>query len=157
MSDKPGKLTREVEPSGATLDEQRRCMQVVSELEACIDEQPGDTGRWVSRLVEHLPALARTMRNRFEEEKSERLYSELSRRRPQIVTRLEDLKAEHPRMLTEIDNIVDVVSGMRDVELDELRELNARIQLLVAQFRRHEAVENELIHEVYWNDIGAGD
>lgn len=140
-----------------TLDDHRECMQVVSEVEACLDRQPDDPVRWVARLLEHLPVLLRTMREHFVDEEGGQLYGELPTRRPQVAARLDALKNEHPHMLAEIEEIIDVAGDLRRAELYELRELNARVQLLVARLRRHEAAENELIYEVYWDDIGAGD
>jgi hypothetical protein len=140
-----------------TLDEHRECMQIVSEIEACLDSQPDDSDRWVGRLLEHLPVLARTMREHFKDEEGGSLFTELPQRRPRIAPRLEALKDEHPRMLVEIEKIIEIAGGLREAEIYELRELNARIQLFVARLRRHEAAENELIYEVYWDDIGTGD
>jgi uncharacterized protein (UPF0335 family) len=140
-----------------TLDEHRACMQRVSDLEACLDCHPEDSDRWVARLLEHLPPLARTMREHFQDEEGGDLFSDLSLRRPWIVARLESLKEEHPQLLQEIEKIIDVAGKMRAAEIYELRELNARIQLFVARLRRHEAAENELIFEVYWDDFGVGD
>ena len=145
------------DPLQETLDDHRECMQVVSALEACLDQPPDDSNRWVARLLEHLPGLARTMREHFKDEEGGLLYAELPRKRPRFAARLEALKDEHPHLLVEIDKVIDVAAGLHDVEVFELRELNARIQLLVARLRRHEAAENELIFEAYWEDIGAGD
>ena len=157
MPDKIGNSPDKVLSIGNPPTERRPWMQLITDLQACLDRQPDDSGRWVGQMIDQLPVLAKTMRDQFEEEEGGKLYSEISRRRPQVAARLEDLKGEHPVMLTEIDKIIDVVNGMRDAELNELGELNARIQLLVARLRRHETAENELIYDVYWNDIGAGD
>jgi hypothetical protein len=96
------------------------------------------------------------MREHFEAEEEGPLF-ELPLRRPRFATRLEALKDEHPRLLAEAVRITEIVAGMRNAELFELREINARIQLFVARLRRHEATENELIYEAYWDDIGCGD
>ncbi len=140
-----------------TLDDHRECMQVVSELEACLDQPPDDPSRWVARLLEHLPGLARTMREHFEDEEGGLLFAEIPHRRPRFAVRLEALKEEHPRLLVEIAKVTKAAGNLRGAEVYELRELNARIQLLVARLRRHEAAENELIFEIYWDDIGTGD
>jgi len=147
----------ETDPFKETLDDHRECMQVVSELEACLDQPPDDSNRWVARLLEHLPGLSRTMREHFKEEEGGLLYAELPYKRPRFAVRLEALREEHPRLLVEIDKVIDVTGSLHEAEVYELRELNARIQLLVARLRRHEAAENELIFEAYWEDIGAGD
>jgi iron-sulfur cluster repair protein YtfE (RIC family) len=149
-TDEPGSFQQ-------TLDEHRECMAYVTKLEACLDHQPDDTSRWVGQLLDHLPGLARTMREHFADEERGPLFSELPTRHPHIADRLDTLKDEHPRMVTEIDKIIELTGEMREAEVYELRELNARIQLFVARLRRHEAAENELMYELYWNDIGTGD
>ena len=157
MSDEQRTDTAKTGSMQETLEEHRACMQRVSDLEACLDCHPDDSGRWVARLLEHLPALARTMGEHFQDEERGTLFTDLSLRRPWIVTRLESLKEEHPQMLHEIEKLIDLAGNLRTAETYELRELNARIQLFVARLRRHEAAENELIFEVYWDDFGVGD
>jgi hypothetical protein len=157
MPDDPSTEPGKTDSFQETLDDHRECMEVVSEMEACLDQPPDDSARWVARLLERLPGLARTMREHFEDEEGGLLYAELPQRSPHIAVRLAALKEEHPRMLDEIEKTIDIAGSLREAELHELRELNARIQLLVARIRRHEAAENELIFEAYWEDIGAGD
>jgi hypothetical protein len=157
MSDEQHTGTGRTESIQDTLDDHRECMQIVSEIEACLDRQPDDSGRWVGRLLEHLPELARTMREHFVDEERGALFTELPLRRPRIADRLEALKDEHPRMLSEVEKIIEIAGGLKEAEIYELRELNARIQLFVARLRRHEAAENELVYEVYWDDVGTGD
>ena len=157
MEDEPTTRSEEEASLKQTLDEHRECMAYVSKLEACLDHQPDDSSLWIGQLLDHLPGLARTMREHFEDEERGPLFAELPQRHPHVSDRLDALKNEHPRMLVEIDKIIDLTGGMRDAEVYELRELNARIQLFVARLRRHEAAENELMYELYWNDIGTGD
>lgn len=154
------KQPSKVDPVGSyddTLDEHRECDQFIARLEASLDSPPDEAGLWVGGLLEHLPGLARTLREHFNAEESGSLFTDLPRRRPRFASRLEALKDEHPGILDEVNKIIDLAGGLHDGKLHELRGLNARIQLFVARLRRHEAVENELIFEVYWDDIGAGD
>jgi hemerythrin-like domain-containing protein len=157
MSDKQHPPTNEAAPFQDTLDEHRECMQYVVAIESCLDRRPDDASLWIGRLMEHLPGLARTMREHFEAEEQGKLFNDLPKRSPMVYSRIETLKEEHPRLLREVERIIEVASEMRDAELHELREINARIQLFVARLRRHEATENELIFEAYWDDYGTGD
>lgn len=157
MTDRPTTEKNENSRYQGTLDEHRECMQYVTALEECLDRRPDDSGRWIGGLLQHLPGLARSMREHFEAEEEGPLFTELPAKRPVVGARLEALKEEHPKLLREVDRIIEIVSGMRDAELYELREINARIQLFVARLRRHEASENELIFETYWDDVGTGD
>ena len=157
MSDKQRNETKEPQPFQETLDEHRECMQYVVALEACLDRRPDNAGLWIGGLLEHLPGLARTMREHFEAEEKGALFTDLPRRNPMVYARLKILKEEHPLLLREVERIIEIISGLREAELYELREVNARIQLFVARLRRHEATENELIFEAYWDDYGTGD
>jgi len=157
MSDKQQDKTKEAQQFQGTLDEHRECMQYVVALEACLDRRPDDAGLWIGGLLEHLPGLARTMREHFEAEEEGALFTDLPKRNPMVHARLKVLKEEHPRLLHDVERIMEITAGLRDAELYELREINARIQLFIARLRRHEATENELIFEAYWDDYGTGD
>ena len=144
-------------PFQETLDEHHECMEYIEALEACLDRKPDDPKRWILGIMEHLPGLAHAMREHFEAEEEGPLFTELAKRRPAVGSRLDALKEEHPRLLREIEKITEIAGGLHDAELYQLREINARIQLFVARLRRHEATENELIFEAYWDDVGTGD
>ena len=155
MSDKQRPET--TDPFRETLDEHRECMQYVVALEACLDQRPDDPDSWVGGLMKHLPGLAGAMREHFEAEEGGALFTDLPRRNPMVHARLETLKEEHPRLLREVERIIEITGRLDRPELYELREVNARIQLFIARLRRHEATENELIFEAYWDDYGTGD
>jgi len=157
MAHRPTTETNRGEPFRETLDEHRACMRYVEALEACLDRRPDDTRVWVAELLQHLPGLARSMREHFEAEEDSALFKELPLRNPTVSDRLDALKQEHPRLMREVERIIEITDSDRRLELHELRELNARIQLFVARLRRHEATENELIFEAYWDDYGTGD
>jgi iron-sulfur cluster repair protein YtfE (RIC family) len=157
MTDKQDNDTKDEQPFQDTLDEHRECMQYIVAVEACLDRRPGDSGRWIGRLLEHLPGLARTMREHFEAEEHGALFTDLPARNPMVHVRLATLKEEHPRLQREVERIIEIIGGLGEPELYELREINARIQLFIARLRRHEATENELIFEAYWDDYGVGD
>ncbi|NIP64333.1 MAG: hypothetical protein GTN96_07355 [Gammaproteobacteria bacterium] len=126
-------------------------------LEECLDRRPEDAGRWIGGLMQHLPGLARTMREHFEAEEEGALFTDLPKRNPMVHERLRVLREEHPKLQREVERIIEIIGGMREAELYELREINARVQLFIARLRRHEATENELIFEAYWDDYGTGD
>jgi len=157
MSD--GKPTEEKDQASyqGTLDEHRECMQHVVALEACLDRRPDDRELWVGALLKHLHDLIGTMREHFSAEEEGPLFSEMPLRRPRTSDRIAALKDEHPRLLAEAERIIQVADGLSEPELHELREFNSRIQLFIARLRRHEATENELIFEAYWDDYGTGD
>jgi len=139
------------------LVEHRGCMEVVIEVERCLDCQPDREGRWVSRLLECLPRLATTLRTHFDVEQQGPLYRKLPISFPRFADRLEHLEAEHVRILEVVDRALARARDLRTAEMYEIRELNAQIQLLVATIRRHEAEEDEIILQAHWDEVGVGD
>lgn len=139
-----------------TLDEHRECMGLVAEIEHCLDRTP-DGGGWLDELREKLPRLAEQLERHFQGEEGQYLYREVPLSFPRFAARLDKLKSEHGEILEAARSTIARTRGLRGAERHELRELNARIQLLVATIRRHEAEENEILLRAYWHDVGAGD
>jgi hypothetical protein len=139
------------------LGEHRGCMKVVAEVERCLDCQPDREGRWVSRLLESLPKLAQTLRTHFEVEQQGPLYRKLPINSPRFAHRLEQLEAEHVRILEVVDGAVARARELQSAEMYEIRELNAQVQLIVATIRRHEAEEDEILIQAHWDEVGVGD
>jgi len=144
-------------PVEATLDEHRECMAVVAEVEECLDRHPDPPGPWVSDLRERLVRLGDTLRGHFIEEQSGPLYRGLPVTHPWLAARLKRLEAEHEVMLGAVDSAVDRAGELDSPEPSDVREFNARIQLLVARIHRHEAEENEIVLEAHWGEVGVGD
>jgi len=140
-----------------TLQQHHTCMSRVAELEKALDQHPDEEGRWIGRIRKELPLLRGTLSHHFEEEQEAALYRELPVRYPRFADRIKKLASEHDGILQAIDTVTVAAQGLHQAELHELRELNARIQLLVATIRRHEAEENELIMSAHWDEVGAGD
>jgi uncharacterized protein YqcC (DUF446 family) len=140
-----------------TLLEHASCMELVSELERCLDRRPLDPERWLADVSERLTRLGVAMREHFVAEESGPLFRNLPLQHPRLADSLARLEAEHPVMLDRLDAVLERAAALRNPQDFELRELNARVQLLVARIRRHEAAENELVLEAHWDQIGEGD
>jgi hypothetical protein len=138
-------------------EEHRGCMEVVAEVEGCLDCRPDREGRWVSRLLESLPRLATTLRTHFEVEQQGPLYRKLPIDFPRFAHRLEQLEAEHVRILEVVDGAVARARNLAGSEMSDVRELNAQVQLVVATIRRHEAEEDEILIQAHWDEVGVGD
>lgn len=141
-----------------TLDEHRGCMQAVADVEGCLDRKPDDPPRWVAELKRRLAALRESLGHHFEGEEAGPMFRELPTRHPRLAPRLADLEAEHATMIEAMDRLLEKAGALGpEPETFELRELNARTQLLVANIRRHEAAENEIVVQAYWDEVGVGD
>ena len=157
MGDKPDRTEGDSSLIDTTLGEHRECMQVVAELEVCLEKHPDDAGRWVAELQEKLTVLGETLKQHFKVENEGPLYRGLPETHPRLANRLQALEAEHGVLLQRLAAVQQQAEGLDDPEPYELRELNARAQLLVARIQRHEAQENEIVMEAHWGEVGVGD
>lgn len=140
-----------------TLEEHRGCMKLVADVEDCLDRKPDDPVLWLENLRGRLKHLADSLRRHFKSEETGPLFTDVATSHPRLTPQLDRLLEEHTTMLSEIGAALTQAEGLERPEVFELRELNARIQLLVARIRRHEAEENELVLRAYWNETGVGD
>jgi len=140
-----------------TLDEHRGCMQLISKVEECLDRKPEDPERWVSELHDAVRELAGGLQKHFQSEENGPMFTELPTSHPTLADGLQKLKQEHSIILDEIATAIARAEALKGPEVFQLRELNARVQMLIARIRRHEAEENELVIRAYWDESGVGD
>lgn len=139
-----------------TLEEHGGCMRLVADVESCLDRRPDDVQGWLGDLRDALSRLRDAMREHMKDEEAGAIFRALPQRHPRLAAPLSRLESEHPALLTNIGDVLDRARALERPELFELRELNARAQLFVARLRRHEAAENEIVLEAYWDDLGGG-
>jgi hypothetical protein len=139
------------------LGEHRECMQVVSEVEACLECHLDRGGQWVGEVLDVLPRLAASLREHFEAEQEGALFRKVPLTHPQYADRLQRLEAEHDQILKRIDKVIGKAEGVDREKMYEVRELNAQVQMVVATIRRHEAEETEILMGAHWEEIGTGD
>lgn len=138
-------------------EEHRECMQVVAELEDCLDRHPDREGKWVRGLLGVLPRLESALLEHFEHEQGGALFRKVPLTHPQYAQRLARLEREHDAIVERIRDVGEKARAADGDKLYELRELNAQAQMLVATIRRHEAEETEILIGAHWEEIGAGD
>jgi len=154
MDDSTGKLASIEE----TLDEHRACMDMVSEVEHCLDRHPKPGGEWTVRLRAALTRLGETLRGHFAGEEQGPMFTRMPESHPRFAARLQKLKNEHAVILDRVREVLDRVNVVKDDARDyELREINSHAQLLIATLRRHEAEENEIVIAAHWDEVGVGD
>jgi Hemerythrin HHE cation binding domain len=139
------------------LAEHDECMHLVVRVEACLDRRPDVCGPWLPDLRAALHQLARALEAHFEREERGPLFRVLPVARPRFAERLERLEAQHARISVSLAAAIARATELRDAQLHDLRELNAQVQLLVADIRRHEAAENEILFAANWDEVGIGD
>jgi hypothetical protein len=129
-------------------------MRLVSEVESCLDRPPDRNGCWLGCLIEKLPVLTETLRAHFEGEQRSTLYCEIPIRFPRYAERLTRLATEHDEIIELALVAHERAKTLHGAEVHDLRQFNARVQLLIARIRRHEAEENEIMMRAYWNELG---
>jgi hypothetical protein len=140
-----------------TLAEHRETMQAVVAVENFHNREPDPPERWIAAVVEELARAGAALRAHFAEETLGPLFRQVPLARPRFAGKLERLEAEHGRLLEALAEAQAHGRRLADPQLHELREFNARVQLLVARIRRHEAEENEVALQAFWDETGAGD
>jgi len=138
-------------------DEHRACMQLLSEVEECLDSPPDDPAGWISDLKQKLTELTAALDEHFTGEEAGPVFRKLPIQHPRLAGPLKQLEEEHATMRSELKTVLDKADELSQPEVFELRELNARVQLFVARLRRHEAAENEIVIQAYWDEVGVGD
>ena len=145
------------ETSARLLAEHDDCMDFVARVEACLDRHPDVHGPWLPDLRAALHQLAQTLAAHFLREERGPLYRVLPVARPRFADRLQRLEAEHARISAALSAAIACANELRDPQLHDLRALNARVQLVVADIRRHESAENEILFAANWDEVGTGD
>ncbi len=149
-----GALAREFERA---LEEHRECMRRVAELESCLGERADSELRSLGELRGCLAAVSETFRAHFASEQQGPLFREFPATFPQFSFRLGKLATEHATLLAEAAELEARVEQLREAHAREMRSIEARVRLLVARLRRHEAEEDEILLSAYWDDAGLGD
>lgn len=119
--------------------------QALGQRTASIDEVSHLLAQFGDQLVKHFA---------LEEEGS--YFSELMLRAPQLVARANALMAQHPKICTQVRDLVV------DLKLDQSpsdwwEETSRRFDAFKAELLRHESGENGLLQEAYTQDLGAHD
>jgi hypothetical protein len=141
----------------ATLAEHRGCRKLIGEVEDCLNVDPADPEQWVSTLHDAVRNLARGLQEHFQSEENGPLFSALPASHPHLATALGELKEEHSEILDDVASALARANALHGPERFQLRELTARVQILVARICRHEAQENELVIRAHWEGSIMGD
>jgi iron-sulfur cluster repair protein YtfE (RIC family) len=157
MSERREEKSPASELAEQTLEEHGSCMKLVAEVESCLDSRPDDVRGWLADLRRALSSLKDAMQQHMKDEEAGPIFRRLPERYPRLAAPLERLESEHPELQRNIGEVLKCAQALDNPELFDLRELNARVQLFVARLRRHEAAENEIVLEAYWDDFGGGD
>ena len=144
-----------------SLDEDRQrhqeCLKVLDELEACVDRRPDLETAWIKSLQSSFATFAAALRLHFEGEERGTMYRDLPETKPRLAGRIDELRAEHDRLLVDLDVAVQQVADLSGGRVGEAAKVRDSIRDLIATLRLHEANEARLLQSAYWREVGTGD
>ncbi len=114
-----------------------------------------DTGKiWLDRIVFVFGSLQRHLERMFSIEEVGGHLSELEHKRPSLSPRLEKLRTDHPRLRESMAQLTERISKAKHDDMSFLAELRWELDRFLADVEVHRRDELQIIHEVYWDDVG---
>ena len=116
-------------------------------------QQRADAELWYETLREKVSALVDLCCEHFRLEEQSGLHVQLRQQSPRHAFRLEKLLGEHASILAGLQNLATdlATDSITAIETDSLKE---RVLLALESVRQHESAENEVMTDVYWDDLG---
>jgi hemerythrin-like domain-containing protein len=135
------------------LEEHRRLVGRIQELESWL-ERTDRSSEWAAKLSTMLLAVAALLRAHFGGEAEISVFVALNEEHPRFSAKISQLESEHPRILQLFGAAADRAASLQAGSPRDYDALAAQAQAAIAMLRRHEAEENEMIMNAYWDDLG---
>ena len=110
----------------------------------------------VSEVQEAITSLCEHIGNHFEAEESGGYFEEAVLQAPRVSERVAALKDQHAQMREQITKMVEFVGSFQGTS-DHWKELGEHVHRFSVDLMQHENKENELLQEVFTDDIGSKD
>jgi iron-sulfur cluster repair protein YtfE (RIC family) len=146
------KTEPQVETYRDLLEEHAKLRGLLHDLERILADRPGPVGE----VVERLRQLRDLVDSHFEAEEASDCFPDLVNQAPRVSDRVKIMLAEHGELRAEIHKLVQGTEKCRGTAEDWDR-LAAGFQAFAARLMHHEQAENELVQEVFTEDIGSKD
>lgn len=105
-----------------------------------------------------LQSLSETLRerisNRFTEESEHALFQHLLKTAPRMQREIESLEGDHEELRLQMDALLQLFDESGEVDRERFAE---QYSSFLQHFSDHERREDDLIQEVYDDDLGSGD
>jgi iron-sulfur cluster repair protein YtfE (RIC family) len=109
-----------------------------------------------SEVQETVHALCHHIQTHFETEESEGYFAEALMQAPRVSERVAALKAQHVQLREQLAKIAEIVGAFKATG-DDWKVLAEHIHHFSVDLMHHENSENELLQEVFTDDIGSKD
>jgi len=140
---------------GHLLAEHRELHDLIVEVrEAFAGSAGGSTGAAAARR--RLESLRCHLARHFAQEEQGGFLEESLARLPRLSPAVRGVLAEHPRLLAEVDGLLDRL-GARDSDAEAWRRAGCDFEAFASHLLAHERNENAVLQEGYNEDLGLGD
>ncbi len=140
---------------GLVLEEHRELVRHVSELD---DFAAGVAGAgWGPELGRKAATVTEHLKQHFSGDAEGTFFADVAKQAPHLIGKLTGLTSEHAEILNEFRQVAEQAAALDGSDMAAASRLATRTRRAVATLRRHEAEENELIFNAFWDDLGGGD
>ncbi len=140
---------------GLVLEEHRELVRHVSELDDFAAEAAG--ADWGAELGRKAATVREHLKHHFSGDAEGTFFADVARQAPHLIGKLTGLTSEHAEILNEFRQVAEQAAALDGSDMAAASRLATRTRRAVATLRRHEAEENELIFNAFWDDLGGGD
>jgi len=119
-------------------------------------ESDGFVG-WKLDLLWQLRDFENQLQKHFDLEEDGGYNADLVRIAPHLAPSIAHLEEDHRKIISDLDHILDTVKSVENETSPMLPRARKRIDALLSFIREHEAEENAIIQEAYYQDYGVGD
>jgi hypothetical protein len=147
------------ELSRQTRQEHDALLRVMHRLEAALaSPATGREHHWNRRVLARLRELRHALsRHTASAEAADGLLANIDPTRPTLARHVEQLRRQHPLLLTETCALLGRVRDATIRECYNCHEVRRQAATLLGAIRHHQALEADLIFESFYTDIGTGD
>jgi hemerythrin-like domain-containing protein len=140
-------------------DEHDRLQKLIGEIreELSCTVEPDGFPDWKLEFVWKIRDFQNELTKHFDLEEDGGFMEDVVEQAPRFSDQVKALEQEHVDAVKQLDDITTELKHLTVFEESLLREICGKIMNLFEMLERHEALERELILEVYFQDIGVGD
>ncbi len=142
------------EEAEAAFQEHGEISEGVSEFERWLERSVDGDAAWAKDLHTQLVPLCNILKAHFASEESSSLYKRMPEKSAGFADAIERLFDEHYDMIREIESLIQSAHAIPGSTFEgDRRILTRRARGIIFALRRHEAEENEILHQMYWADL----
>jgi uncharacterized protein (UPF0335 family) len=134
-----------------TLEQHRSFNPLIEAILLRVVRLPDEKDPWLADLTKRLSQLAELLGAHFADEELSCLFTDIPLQCPHHAEKLERLKGEHPMLIERLKTVLDGGEAL------DMAVVAGRVQRTIAQVRRHEAEETEIILESFWDEGGSSE